>query len=148
MKGVWGEQNDGGAGVTDVGQGQGHEILEREEIEWKREKDVTITGWEQQEQQDIANQPMDTGKAELSNIWIFWTLKRNIYKKYMDTSTNCKFKKYFPSSIEWFKILVSQRSSQQALNPMIRVPKWPASRYKAGKLKYCIFPENKNLLLA
>ena len=58
----------------------------------------------------------------------------------MDTGTNCKFKNYFPSSMEWFKILVSQRSSQRALNPMIQVPKWPANRYNEGKLKLCIFP--------
>ena len=80
MKGVWGEQNDRGAGVTDVGQGQGHEILEREEIEWKREKDVTITGWEQQEQQDIANQPMDSGRQSWA-ISEFSELSKGIYIK-------------------------------------------------------------------
>ena len=82
---------------------------------------------------------MDTGRLSWA-ISEISGLSKEIYIKYMDTGTNCKFKNYFPSSIEWFKILVSQRSSQRALNPMIQVPKWPANRYNEGKLKLCIFP--------
>ena len=122
--------------------GEGGVMKSWDEKKLKREKDVTIMG-PTNEQQDIANQPMDAGRLSWA-ISEFYELSKGIYIKYMDTSTKCmQVQKVFPSSIEWFKILVSQRSSQRALNPMIQVPKWPANRYKARKLKSCIFPRKQ-----